>query len=163
MLLVDAVGCSVGDNGAMEVTREARERVFSRSMTGVDEFAEVGTRISLSFFSSTLPAFSLYEDQVGLMDWHQQYIGKVKHAVFHTQKASRKRVVVSTEENVVASVDLRRGELFWRHVLGEKDAIDHLDFVLGKLMDPRDRGCMKLPRWMKKSLVVTATISTRDC
>ncbi|GAB2277909.1 hypothetical protein Dimus_039260 [Dionaea muscipula] len=98
MLLVDVVGCSVGDNGAMEVTREARERVFSRSMTGVDEFAEVGTRISLckfsidcfvvvsfslcpmtmairvfvvlllAFFSSTLPTFSLYEDQVGLMD-----------------------------------------------------------------------------------------------
>lgn len=42
---------------------------------------------------------------------HQQYIGKVKHAVFHTQKAARKRVVVSTEENVVASLDLRHGEI----------------------------------------------------
>ena len=42
---------------------------------------------------------------------HQQYIGKVKHAVFHTQKAGRKRVVVSTEENVIASLDLRRGEI----------------------------------------------------
>ncbi|KAK6147109.1 hypothetical protein DH2020_018021 [Rehmannia glutinosa] len=40
-----------------------------------------------------------------------EYIGKVKHAVFHTQKAARKRVVVSTEENVVASLDLRHGEI----------------------------------------------------
>lgn len=42
---------------------------------------------------------------------HQQYIGKVKHAVFHTQKTGRKRVLVSTEENVVASLDLRHGEI----------------------------------------------------
>ena len=104
----------------------------------------------LFLISSLSPCFSLYEDQVGLMDWlasipilanqvsspsiifelnricyfkvsnsftyfvhcrHQQYIGKVKHAVFHTQKAGRKRVVVSTEENVIASLDLRRGDI----------------------------------------------------
>ncbi|KAL6521161.1 hypothetical protein OROGR_017730 [Orobanche gracilis] len=58
------------------------------------------------------------------MDWHQQYIGKVKHAVFHTQKAARKRVIVSTEENAIASLDLRHGEIFWRHVLGPSDVID---------------------------------------
>ncbi|KAA8521807.1 hypothetical protein F0562_012480 [Nyssa sinensis] len=86
----------------------------------------------LLFLSYSNLAFSLYEDQVGLMDWHQQYIGKVKHAVFHTQKAGRKRVVVSTEENVVASLDLRRGEIFWRHVLGTNDAIDEIDIALGK-------------------------------
>ncbi|XP_057467683.1 LOW QUALITY PROTEIN: uncharacterized protein LOC130757055 [Actinidia eriantha] len=86
----------------------------------------------LLFFSSSYPTFSLYEDQVGLMDWHQQYIGKVKHAVFHTQKAGRKRVVVFTEENVVASLDLRSGEIFWRHVLGTKDAINEIDIALGK-------------------------------
>uniref|UniRef100_A0A5B7APM3 ER membrane protein complex subunit 1 n=1 Tax=Davidia involucrata TaxID=16924 RepID=A0A5B7APM3_DAVIN len=86
----------------------------------------------LLFLSSSNLTFSLYEDQVGLMDWHQQYIGKVKHAVFHTQKAGRKRVVVSTEENVVASLDLRHGEIFWRHVLGTNDAIDQIDIALGK-------------------------------
>ena len=42
---------------------------------------------------------------------HQQYIGKVKHAVFHSQKSGRKRVIVATEENVVASLNLRRGEI----------------------------------------------------
>lgn len=86
----------------------------------------------LLLLSSSLCAFSLYEDQVGLMDWHQQYIGKVKHAVFHTQKAGRKRVVVSTEENVIASLDLRRGEIFWRHVLGAEDVIDEIEIALGK-------------------------------
>ncbi|KAF8388951.1 hypothetical protein HHK36_025634 [Tetracentron sinense] len=77
-------------------------------------------------------SFALYEDQVGLMDWHQQYIGKVKHAVFHTQKAGRKRVVVSTEENVIASLDLRRGAIFWRHILGGNDIVDEIDIALGK-------------------------------
>ena len=86
----------------------------------------------LLFLSSAILSFSLYEDQAGLTDWHQRYIGKVKHAVFHTQKTGRKRVIVSTEENVVASLDLRHGEIFWRHVLGTKDAIDGVGIALGK-------------------------------
>ncbi|KAE8680934.1 U-box domain-containing protein 26-like [Hibiscus syriacus] len=83
-------------------------------------------------FSSLVPILSLYEDQVGLTDWHQQYIGKVKQAVFHTHKTGRKRVVVSTELNVIATLDLRRGEIFWRHVLGSNDAVDGMDIALGK-------------------------------
>ncbi|PIN21465.1 hypothetical protein CDL12_05810 [Handroanthus impetiginosus] len=99
------------------------------------------------FFSSSYPTFSLYEDQVGLMDWHQKYIGKVKHAVFHTQKAARKRVVVSTEENVVASLDLRHGEIFWRHVLGPNDVIDQIDIVLGKYVITLSSGGSILRAW----------------
>lgn len=79
-----------------------------------------------------MPATALYEDQVGVIDWHQQHIGKVKDAVFHTQQSGRKRVIVSTEENVVASLNLRRGEIFWRHVLAESDIVDHIDIALGK-------------------------------
>ncbi|KAL8107128.1 uncharacterized protein LOC141671051 [Apium graveolens] len=86
----------------------------------------------LLLFTSFNFAHCLYEDQVGLMDWHQQYIGKVKQAVFQTHKAGRKRVVVATEENVVASLDLRRGEIFWRKVLGDKDAVDEIALALGK-------------------------------
>ncbi|CAI0441349.1 unnamed protein product [Linum tenue] len=91
-----------------------------------------GFLLLLSLLSITAPAFSLYEDQVGLADWHQKYIGKVKDAVFHTQKTGRKRVVVSTEENVIASLDLRHGEIFWRHVLGPNDVIDRIDIAMGK-------------------------------
>lgn len=42
---------------------------------------------------------------------HQQYLGRVKHAVFQTQGTGRKRVVVATEENAVASLNLRTGEI----------------------------------------------------
>ncbi|KAK6140026.1 hypothetical protein DH2020_026242 [Rehmannia glutinosa] len=78
---------------------------------------------------------------------HQQYIGKVKHAVFHTQKAARKRVVVSTEENVVASLDLRHGEIFWRHVLGSDDVIDQIDIALGKYVISLSSGGSVLRAW----------------
>ncbi|KAL6215585.1 hypothetical protein ACLB2K_015014 [Fragaria x ananassa] len=86
----------------------------------------------LLFLSLTTLTVSLYEDQVGLVDWHQQYIGKVKDAVFHTQKSGRRRVVVSTEENVIASLDLRRGEIFWRHVLGSNDVVNGIGIAMGK-------------------------------
>ncbi|CAI9780193.1 unnamed protein product [Fraxinus pennsylvanica] len=101
----------------------------------------------LIILSSTYPTLCIYEDQVGHLDWHQQYIGKVKHAVFHTQKAARKRVIVSTEENVVASLDLRRGEIFWRHVLGPNDVIDAIDIALGKYVITLSSGGTILRAW----------------
>ncbi|KAL4194055.1 hypothetical protein AMTRI_Chr05g57370 [Amborella trichopoda] len=88
--------------------------------------------VLLSLTLSLYPSCALYEDQVGIMDWHQQYIGKVNHAVFHTQKQGRKRVVVATDENIIASLDLRRGDIFWRHVLGDSDAVNDIDIALGK-------------------------------
>ncbi|KAJ8486416.1 hypothetical protein OPV22_018901 [Ensete ventricosum] len=100
----------------------------------------------LLFFSATLSA-ALYEDQVGLADWHHKYIGKVKHAVFHTQKTGRKRVVVSTEENVVASLDLRTGFIFWRNVLGKNDDIDQVDIALGKYVVTLSSGGSILRAW----------------
>ncbi|XP_039051239.1 ER membrane protein complex subunit 1-like [Hibiscus syriacus] len=101
----------------------------------------------LCFCSSLSPVLSLYEDQVGLMDWHQQYIGKVKQAVFSTQKTGRRRVIVSTEENVIASLDLRHGEIFWRHLLGSNDVINGIDIGLGKYVITLSSGGSILRSW----------------
>ncbi|KAI4380908.1 hypothetical protein MLD38_007043 [Melastoma candidum] len=102
----------------------------------------------LLFLSSAVEfSASIFEDQVGLMDWHQKYIGKVNHAVFHTQKTGRKRVVVSTEENVLASLDLRHGDIFWRHVLGPSDAIEAFDIALGKYVITLSSGGSILRAW----------------
>ncbi|KAJ4949952.1 hypothetical protein NE237_026784 [Protea cynaroides] len=108
--------------------------------------------LRLSLFLTVLllslnPSSALYDDQVGLMDWHQQYIGKAKHVVFHTQKAGRKRVVVSTEENVIASLDLRRGDIFWRHALGATDTVDEMDIALGKYVITLSSGGTILRAW----------------
>lgn len=77
-----------------------------------------------SIFNSFLLLFGffnivqcLFEDQVGKFDWKQSYIGTVKFASFD----SSKRVVIATEENVLASLNLKNGQIAWRHVLEEPD------------------------------------------
>ncbi|KAG8084794.1 hypothetical protein GUJ93_ZPchr0010g8563 [Zizania palustris] len=92
-------------------------------------------------------AAAMYEDQVGLADWHQKYIGKVKHAVYHSQKSGRRRVVVLTEENVIASLDLRSGDIFWRHVIDKNDPVDQLSLSLGKYAVTLSSGGSILRAW----------------
>ncbi|XP_031501489.1 uncharacterized protein LOC116265081 [Nymphaea colorata] len=96
---------------------------------------------------SSKSCLALYEDQVGVMDWHKKYIGNVKEAVFHTQKTGRRRVIVATEENVIASLDLRKGDLFWRHVLAESDAVDGIDIALGKYVITLSSNASILRAW----------------
>lgn len=54
----------------------------------------------------------LYEDQVGKFDWKLSYIGKVKHA-----HIDAKRVIVATEEDVLAALNLKTGHILWRQIL----------------------------------------------
>lgn len=57
-------------------------------------------------------SLGLYEDQVGKFDWKLSYIGKVKHA-----HIDAKRVIVTTEENVLAALHLKTGHILWRQIL----------------------------------------------
>lgn len=68
-------------------------------------------------------AFSLYEDQVGKFDWKLSYIGRAKFA-----HIDAKRVIVATEENVVAALHLKTGQILWRQIMEnpENDRIVHL-------------------------------------
>ncbi|CAI5532528.1 unnamed protein product [Closterium sp. Naga37s-1] len=68
----------------------------------------------------------LYEDQVGTYDWVQPRIGGVRFAAFLTS-SQRKRVLVGTDRNVIAALNLRTGDIAWRRVLGDKDTIHALD------------------------------------
>ncbi|XP_006654166.1 ER membrane protein complex subunit 1 [Oryza brachyantha] len=102
----------------------------------------------LAFLASLATlADAVYEDQVGLADWHQRYIGKVKQAVYHSQKSGRRRVVVLTEENVIASLDLRSGDIFWRHVIEKNDPVDQLSLSLGKYVVTLSSGGSILRAW----------------
>lgn len=62
---------------------------------------------------------SIFEDQLGVWDWQQQYVGKVHAAAF-----SSRRCFVASEENVLAEVDMRSGGLAWRQVLDRQDHIN---------------------------------------
>ncbi|XP_014216207.1 ER membrane protein complex subunit 1 isoform X2 [Copidosoma floridanum] len=57
----------------------------------------------------------LYEDQIGKFDWKQNYVGKVKYASFDSVYAAKKIIVV-TEENVIAALNIRTGQILWRRL-----------------------------------------------
>jgi hypothetical protein len=93
---------------------------------------------SLSFFVAFLavfvlscpkPGLSLYEDQVGQMDWRKSYLGKVKFSHFDVSTHSSKRLFVATESNVLAALNSRTGQIMWRIVMeetvGQIDALLH--------------------------------------
>ncbi|CAD5117833.1 DgyrCDS6579 [Dimorphilus gyrociliatus] len=66
----------------------------------------------------------LYEDQVGKFDWRQQYIGKVQFAAFNQAGQFGKKVIVGSEENVIAALTVKNGELSWRQILENDDRLD---------------------------------------
>ncbi|CAH2239621.1 jg19142 [Pararge aegeria aegeria] len=57
----------------------------------------------------------IYEDQIGKFDWRQTYVGRIKFAQFDTVSTA-KRIIVATEENVLAALNLKTGQVVWRHV-----------------------------------------------
>ena len=61
--------------------------------------------------------FGLYEDQIGLFDWKKSFVGKIKYVHIDSSTANSKRVIVSTEANVLAALNSRTGNLIWRRVL----------------------------------------------
>ncbi|KAL3063995.1 hypothetical protein OYC64_000325 [Pagothenia borchgrevinki] len=86
----------------------------------------IGLCLNVVILCSTVGA--VFEDQVGKFDWRQQYVGKVLFSNFDAQSQSSKKVIVATENNVFASLNIRTGELFWRHVdaIGPEGKIDAL-------------------------------------
>ncbi|CAH1784560.1 unnamed protein product [Owenia fusiformis] len=59
---------------------------------------------------------ALFQDQAGTYDWRQQYVGKVIHAMFDQSTVSGKRILVATQQNVVASLFSKNGKIAWRQI-----------------------------------------------
>ncbi|XP_077267914.1 ER membrane protein complex subunit 1 isoform X4 [Temnothorax americanus] len=85
--------------------------------------------VLVSLFNLSL---CLYEDQVGKFDWRQNYVGKIKFASFDTVSTAKK-IIVATEENVIAALNLKSGQILWRRVL-EKGYGGHIR-TLGGVAD----------------------------
>jgi len=62
----------------------------------------------------------LFEDQIGKFDWKLNNVGKLKFSGIDI-KSSSKKVFVATEENVIAALSFKTGEILWRQIL-ERDA-----------------------------------------
>ncbi|OQV24584.1 ER membrane protein complex subunit 1 [Hypsibius exemplaris] len=71
---------------------------------------------------------AIHEDQVGLNDWSLQFIGRpLEVLVSATQTGSSKSLAfIYSEQNVLAAIDTKHGEIVWRHVLenGENGTIN---------------------------------------
>lgn len=67
---------------------------------------------------------SLYEDQIGKFDWKQNYLGRIQFGKFD----SVKRVVVASYENVIASLNLKSGQIVWRQLL-ESPATNQIELL----------------------------------
>ena len=81
-------------------------------------------------YSFTKFSSCLYEDQIGKFDWKQSYIGKIKFAAFD----SVKRLIVGSENNnVLAAINLKNGQIIWRHVLEDVSSDSRLHLLhMGK-------------------------------
>ncbi|GAB5368087.1 hypothetical protein AAMO2058_001288000 [Amorphochlora amoebiformis] len=64
------------------------------------------------------PSLALYEEHAGLFDWHVENIGKV------TRSATvGSRVYVTTDENIIAGLDSKKGRLVWRQILEPEEVV----------------------------------------
>lgn len=94
--------------------------------------------LTVLLFSLT---YCLYEDQIGLFDWRKSFVGKLNYVHFDGSPANNKRIIVSSEENVLAALNSRTGNLIWRRVLERSNnTIDKLLHVSDNLISLSGRG-----------------------
>ncbi|XP_066921649.1 ER membrane protein complex subunit 1-like [Clytia hemisphaerica] len=67
--------------------------------------------------------YGLYEDQIGLFDWRQRYVGTPKEIVFDQSSPASKRVYTVTQHNVLAALNARTGKIVWRKVFEPKQGV----------------------------------------
>lgn len=77
---------------------------------------------------------AIHEDQLGRHDWYRQYLGRYRAAEFAKKSA---RVAVASEQNALAALNLRTGDVEWRQIFGEADPLREVR---------RRRGYLHLPR-----------------
>lgn len=76
-------------------------------------------------FCLLLNVQALYEDQAGKFDWRQQLVGRPVGVLLDGQQP----LVVTTEQNVLAAINHKSGELLWRRVL-ERGSAGRLRLLL---------------------------------
>ncbi|KAK6629962.1 hypothetical protein RUM43_003783 [Polyplax serrata] len=62
----------------------------------------------------------LYEDQIGKFEWRRQFVGKIRYAHFDVSSLTKK-VIVASEQNVLAALSLKTGDIIWRQILESDD------------------------------------------
>ncbi|ORX49949.1 DUF1620-domain-containing protein [Piromyces finnis] len=84
--------------------------------------------LSLIFFSILLfvnNVFAIYKDQAGVIDWYQALVGTPKISYFQ-KIVGRSNLIVGTEKNVIANLNLRANTINWRQVLKPDEKLINL-------------------------------------
>ncbi|XP_055680073.1 ER membrane protein complex subunit 1 isoform X2 [Lutzomyia longipalpis] len=72
--------------------------------------------VKIAFFLPLLASVcSLYEDQIGKFDWRRSFVGKLQDGFFDS--VGNDLLIVTSEENVVAGLSAKTGDILWRQVL----------------------------------------------
>ncbi|CAB4431410.1 unnamed protein product [Rhizophagus irregularis] len=66
---------------------------------------------------------SIYANQAGVIDWHHQYIGTPKVSFFHKFVSRGAYVLIASDRNVLASINVRSGNIDWRQVFDGNENI----------------------------------------
>jgi hypothetical protein len=87
----------------------------------VSAIETAATAVVVILLAATAPgALSLHEDQLGRFDWYKPYLGTFTSGLF---SATRSKLAVSTSRNALSVLNLRTGEVEWRHVFGDLDPL----------------------------------------
>ncbi|CAD7698977.1 unnamed protein product [Ostreobium quekettii] len=71
-------------------------------------------------------ACAMFEDQAGKYDWRRTFIGAPTAAALHSRKP---RLSVCTRPGVLATLNLRDGEVWWRHLLDDEGGVDGMAVI----------------------------------
>lgn len=85
----------------------------------ISTFLVLGLIVSLSS--------ALYEDQIGKFDWRQKFIGKIKFGYFDATNADKS--IVATDENVLAAISSKNGDILWRKVFEKDNSRGEIKFL----------------------------------
>jgi len=67
-------------------------------------------------------SYALYKDQAGVIDWYQALVGTPKISYFQ-KIIGRSNLIVATEHNVIANLNLRASTINWRHAFKDDDKL----------------------------------------
>ncbi|XP_029634121.1 ER membrane protein complex subunit 1 [Octopus sinensis] len=88
----------------------------------------LSTLSTLLFVLSFNAASALFEDQAGKFDWMQKYVGRVDFLFWDQSHYVGKRILVGTEKNTIAAINVHNGSIAWRQMFeeGERGRINNL-------------------------------------
>ncbi|KAF7729983.1 hypothetical protein EC973_003396 [Apophysomyces ossiformis] len=69
----------------------------------------------LYVFLCVTPVSAIYQSEAGVFDWHHSWVGKARQALL----LNTTHLAVSTDRNVLASLEVETGTIAWRQLLDE--------------------------------------------